>query len=91
MTFRNDTGHSLEFALMGQRTEFPAKGLVGGRDGRPRRYEVNGILVDPKARITLEPGDRITMIEAGGGGYGNPAKRDPAARAADRASGHVTG
>ena len=69
--FRNDTGNLLEIALMGQRTEFAAKGLVGGGDGGLRNYSVNGINVDPKARIELNPGDFITMREAGGGGYGD--------------------
>ena len=73
--FRNDTGNPLEFALMGQRTEFSAKGLLGGIDGALREYLVNGETVDPKARITLLPGDRITMREAGGGGYGSPYER----------------
>ena len=74
--FRNDTGNPLEFALMGQRTEFSAKGLLGGNDGALREYLVNGETVDPKARITLLPGDRITMREAGGGGYGSHKERD---------------
>lgn len=90
VVFRNDSGHLLEFALMGQRTEFPAKGLAGGGDGGPRLYEVNGKVVDPKARIELAPGDRITMREAGGGGYGNAADRDAVAVKADIARGHVT-
>ena len=90
VVFRNDTGHLLEFALMGQRTEFPATGLAGGGNGSRRLYEVNGEVVDPKARIELGPGDRITMREAGGGGYGDPAERDPEAARADRERGYVT-
>lgn len=75
VVFRNDTGHLLEIALMGQRTEFAAKGLQGGDDGALRRYEVNGQLVDPKSRVELSPGDRISMREAGGGGFGSAAER----------------
>jgi len=91
VVFRNDTGHLLELALMGQRTEFPAKGLAGGGDGGLRRYEVNGEPVDPKARIELSPGDRITMREAGGGGYGDPTARDEHAVRLDQARGFVIG
>ena len=76
VVFRNDTGHPLEFALMGQRTSFPALGLAGGGSGALRRYEVNGAPVDPKSRVLLEPGDRISMYEAGGGGYGLPDTQD---------------
>ena len=74
VVFRNDTGHLLEMALMGQRTEFAAKGLAGGGDGALRQYEVNGKPVDPKSRVELSPGDRITMREAGGGGFGSPVE-----------------
>lgn len=59
---------------MGQRTEFAAKGLQGGDDGALRRYEVNGQPVDPKSRVELSPGDRISMREAGGG-FGSAAER----------------
>ena len=88
--FRNDTGNPLEFALMGQRTEFSAKGLLGGNDGALREYLVNGETVDPKARITLLPGDRITMREAGGGGYGNHKERDLKAIKNDEDMGYVS-
>lgn len=90
VVFRNDTGHLLEMALMGQRTDFPAKGLVGGGNGKLRLYELNGVPVDPKARIEMAPGDRITMREAGGGGYGDGADRDPKARQLDHELGYVT-
>jgi N-methylhydantoinase B len=90
VVFRNDTGNLMEIALMGQRTEFAAKGLFGGGDGALRLYEMNGKIVDPKARIELAPGDRITMREAGGGGYGNPVDRNPEATRVDRARGYVT-
>nr|MBC8239085.1 hydantoinase B/oxoprolinase family protein [Alphaproteobacteria bacterium] len=79
VVFRNDSGHLFEFALMGQRTEFPAQGFAGGGAGALRVYEVNGAVVNPKARIELAPGDQITMREAGGGGYGIP-QRSPRAK-----------
>ena len=88
--FRNDTGNPIEFALMGQRTEFPARGLVGGGDGSLRKYLVNGLAVDPKARITLMPGDRIMMQEAGGGGYGNEKERDLRALKKDLEMGYIS-
>jgi N-methylhydantoinase B len=42
------------------------------------------------ANITFEPGDRIKLTAPGGGGYGNPAERDPAAVAEDVAEGYVS-
>ncbi|MCB1739171.1 MAG: hydantoinase B/oxoprolinase family protein [Gammaproteobacteria bacterium] len=91
VVLRNDSIHPFEIALMGQRTEFPALGLAGGGSGSLRSYELNGEPVDPKARIELKPGDRLRMREAGGGGYGDPAERDPKALLDDRARGHVSG
>jgi N-methylhydantoinase B len=38
----------------------------------------------------LAPGDTITISFPGGGGYGPPAHRDPAAIAADLTEGVVT-
>jgi N-methylhydantoinase B len=42
------------------------------------------------ANITFEPGDRIKLTAPGGGGYGDPAARDPAAVAEDVAEGYVS-
>jgi len=42
------------------------------------------------ANITFEPGDRIMLTTPGGGGYGKPAERDPAAVAEDVAEGYVS-
>jgi N-methylhydantoinase B len=37
------------------------------------------------------PADTVVTLEMpGGGGYGDPARRDPAAGEADRADGYVT-
>ena len=38
----------------------------------------------------LQPGDRLTMHYGGGGGYGDPAKRDPEALERDIEDGYVT-
>ena len=73
----NDTGHLLTIAFMGQRTQFPAKGFQGGKPGRRREIKVNGEAVPPKGRFDLEPGDVVTLYEAGGGGFGDPLRRPP--------------
>ena len=38
----------------------------------------------------MKAGERFLLQSAGGGGYGDPAKRDAAARARDVAEGYVT-
>jgi len=42
------------------------------------------------ANVTFKPGDRIMLTAPGGGGYGDPADRDPAAIADDVAEGYVS-
>jgi N-methylhydantoinase B len=77
------------------RAKFPSTGIMGGADGRPSRF----VLVDrdgkekdvPAAgRFELKAGEGFYLEKAGGGGYGDPSKRDPEAIARDIAEGYVT-
>ncbi|MFP6772938.1 MAG: hydantoinase B/oxoprolinase family protein [Alphaproteobacteria bacterium] len=90
VVIRNDSGHIMGVFCMANRTDFPPLGLMGGQPGRPREHRVNDLTVDPKGHYELQPGDRITMIEAGGGGYGPPSERPRAAIEADLAEGFIT-
>lgn len=90
VVIRNDSQHPMTVFCMANRTEFPPLGLLGGAAGQLREHRVNGVTVDPKGHYELAPGDRITMIEAGGGGYGDPAERPRAAVLADLAEGFIS-
>ena len=90
VVIRNDSGHPMVALCMANRTEFAPAGMQGGRSGQLRECRINDIRVDPKGRHELNPGDRITLIEAGGGGYGDPVRRDPDALARDLANGWVS-
>ncbi len=77
------------------RAKFPSKGLAGGNDGRPSRF----VLVDrngterampSSGRFDLKAGEGFYLDKAGGGGYGEPRKRQRAAIARDIAEGYVT-
>lgn len=72
---RNDTGHPMTVFTMSYRTQFPSRGLLGGKDGSLRQNMINGETVHPKGQFTLQPGDRISLVEAGGGGFGKPTAR----------------
>ncbi len=48
-------------------------------------------VVPSKIVTTLHAGERVVFATAGGGGYGDPTKRDPAAVAVDVADGKVGG
>ncbi len=75
--------------LMVERTKIAAPGLGGGAAGTPGRVEINGAAADPRVPHHLQEGDVITLATPGGGGYGAPAQRDPAARERDEALGYV--
>jgi N-methylhydantoinase B len=77
IVIRNDSGNDLTISCFGGRTDYPARGLHGGRPGTKRQYRLNGEPVHPKGRYVLKPGDVIALIEPGGGGFGDPKKRDP--------------
>jgi N-methylhydantoinase B len=90
VVLRNDTGNPLTILGMGNRTQFPAKGLFGGGEGTLRVHAVDGVPVHAKGRLEVAPGSRITVTEAGGAGYGNPKERDREAVAFDVANGFVS-
>jgi N-methylhydantoinase B len=76
---------------------FGPQGTLGGADGAPNRVEIirNGETLVPehlsKAQdIPLAPGDRVRVRTPGGGGYGDPRARDPAAIAEDVRLGRYT-
>ena len=58
----------------------PDRGVQGGRSGAPARQWIcraggGSEALPPMDDITLEPGDTVTAITTGGGGYGSPPER----------------
>lgn len=90
VVLRNDTGHTLTMLGMGNRMEFPARGQFGGGAGTLRVHAVDGQPVHAKGRLDVAPGQRITVTEAGGGGFGDPRQRDRSAVRADVLDGYVS-
>ena len=71
------------------------QGLRGGMPGGRSRFIVNPGTpaaedMPSSARLHLEAGNTFSVQPPGGGGYGDPAKRDPEALADDIAEGFVT-
>jgi N-methylhydantoinase B len=74
--------------------ELPA-GIQGGLPGGPSRFVVNPGTPNEQqmpssARMTLPAGTTFRVNGPGGGGYGDPNKRDPDALANDIAEGYVS-
>ena len=85
---RSDTPIAVSFHA--QRTLFAAFGIEGGKDGTPGELRINGEKTDPKKQYVVRKGDTISLATPGGGGHGDPRRRDAAALAADIDSGYVT-
>lgn len=88
---QNTTSTPVRVVLLGDRARHPALGLNGGLPGDLARVTCD-TSADPalKSVTTLPPGGVMTISFPGGGGYGPPASRDPAAIAADLREGFVT-
>ena len=73
---------SATLSVLAERTIFPPSGIYGGNDGGKGEFlirKVNGkeISLKSKSSIKLEQGDVFVARTPGGGGYGQPFKRDP--------------
>ncbi len=77
----------------GDGVRYGAAGMLGGQDAAPHHYTLNradGTSRDLRTKevgIPLAPGDTLHVRAGGGGGWGPPEKRDPAARARDAEEG----
>lgn len=72
------------------RIEHPPRGRAGGEAGAPGRIMLDdGTPLAGKGRQEIPAGRRLIVHTPGGGGYGDPAERDPAAIAAERRDGLV--
>jgi N-methylhydantoinase B len=81
----------IRVALLGDRSRHPALGIAGGLPGAPAHARYDDGSTPPLMSVSaLAPGSAITISFAGGGGYGPPAGRDPAAVAADLRAGLIT-
>ena len=75
---------------------FGPQGALGGADGAVNEVEVwrDGVKYIPEhlskeQDIALKAGDRVRVRTPGGGGYGDPAKRDPELTARDKKLGRI--
>jgi N-methylhydantoinase B len=84
------------FTVRSDRRAHPPYGLHGGRSGAPSSNVVNPdgapvfLPALPMNALTLRRGDVFRHTLAGGGGYGDPLDRDPAAVLEDVLDGKVT-
>lgn len=73
------------------RLKFPAAGRAGGKSGTPgKAYLDDGRPLEGKSLHTVPDGRRVVVELPGGGGFGDPHDRDPAAVQGDLDAGYVT-
>jgi N-methylhydantoinase B len=86
-------GDSGTLSIRSDRRRHPPYGLLGGLPGAPSVNELNPgpdpSTLPTKGTWQLAKGDVVRHVTAGGGGYGHPDDRDPAARLADVVEGKV--
>ncbi|MFB6155078.1 MAG: hydantoinase B/oxoprolinase family protein [Haloferacaceae archaeon] len=78
-------------SLLTERRRHAPAGVAGGGDGGTGQNLIDGDPVPAKTTVDVDAGTRVTVRTPGGGGFGDPADRDPDARAADETDGKVTG
>lgn len=84
-------GYLFEFSAMFDRVDNPARGRDGGGPGAPGHVVLDdGTPFATKGKQTVPADRRLIMELPGGGGFGDPKERDPAALSNDRLQGYVT-
>lgn len=75
---------------------FAPSGVAGGTSAVPSCLTLRGpdgepVPIPSKVTMVLEPGSIVRIETSGGGGYGDPKRRDPTQRAQDEADGRLGG
>ena len=89
--FRWEGDGPVNLSLLTEKTRHRAAGLAGGADGATGAARLDPPRdLAPKGLTKLNPGDTLHLDLPGGGGFGDPSRRDPEARARDARLGYVT-
>ena len=78
VTVRNVSGASVTTAFVGGRFRRGAEGMRGGAPGRTGTIQAEGEApITRRHGGTLDDGQAVTFVYPGGGGFGDPRRRDP--------------
>jgi N-methylhydantoinase B len=88
-------GCDMDIGYVSDGTDHPPQGVRGGQGGAPARQFRVGRNGDADAlpgcaQVTILQGERVRSFSCGGGGYGEPSAREPAAVARDVREGWVS-
>jgi N-methylhydantoinase B len=94
LRLRVETAGAARANMAGDGIRHGARGMLGGADGAPHDYrllapgDAPAVALPSKAvGIAVPAGSVLHVRSGGGGGWGDPARRDPAARDRDAAEG----
>ena len=59
-----------QVTVLSERRELAPWGLAGGAHGERGRNELNGVPLPAKCEVDVDAGDRLSIMSAGGGGWG---------------------
>jgi len=95
--FQNRSAWPIVVSCFGNRTSFPAVGYQGGGPGAMREVLIEEKAIHPKSRHLLYPGEQVllpgqtlTVIDGGGGGFGPAEERQVEAIVSDVREGYVS-
>jgi N-methylhydantoinase B len=76
------TSQKATLSILAERTKIPPWGLLGGKPGALGKYMIrrkNGeeAKLTSKCTVPIYEGDELVVLTPGGGGYGDPLRRDP--------------
>ena len=89
MRLRIETAGPALANTAGEGTVHGARGILGGADGAPHDYTLlapdrpSRKLKNKEINVPVPSGSVIHVLSGGGGGWGDPARRDPASRSRD--------
>jgi N-methylhydantoinase B len=90
-TFADRSGETWSMSGMYDRLKFAAQGLLGGAAGQSGSFALSdGRDANPKELLFHPATTRVDTALPGGGGYGDPYVRDPAAVLEDVVDGYVS-
>jgi N-methylhydantoinase B len=95
MRLRVETDGPARANTAGEGVVHGSRGVLGGKDGAPHDYTLLAPDAQPRklkskeVGVVIPSGSVIHVLSSGGGGWGDPAQRDPAARAKDAAEGLI--
>jgi N-methylhydantoinase B len=84
-------GYEFDFQAMFDRVNHPARGRNGGEDGAPTTIcQDDGKPMRGKGKQPVDVGQRVLLAFPGGGGYGDPLRRDRDLVRRDLARGYIS-